>query len=521
MGSTNSGAELRTKRRWSLTRRLSYDDDLPASLVEALWRGEAERLLYSSTPLQVKDRCTVARHDGAGGPLLVKRHTWGGLWRTVRLSWRQAAARHCARIAWHLAEQGIATPRPRAFLEECIGPLGYRSYLITDYVEGTDLYRYIRYGAATAAELRHVARQVAGIWQRLVELGISHNDTKPENFIVDAQLGVWLIDFEKVRLRGKPEPQRQRQLNDVKNFLHLRGWHDRAAARQIFLEEFSRTPSGRELGQAAEAFVDHSREIDAGLTVLILCGEDADASRARRAIDSVTDIADEIVLLAPSRTGRLEVVRRIEPCGRLNAAPDWMLVLDEDEAVTPFLAKELQQRIMDRQSADALRAPIDPQYFGRTMPRAGEADARPIRLFRRDRCSYSLAGGGLAISVDPERTDELSGSIEKCICPSVSDFIARLNERTTTAATRRFDEGQRPRLMRAMWRSARRFLQMYVGRGGLRGGWAGLHLCLLDAASLWVEEAKLFHIARAFGGGQALAAAEEVAKPQAAKGKAA
>jgi tRNA A-37 threonylcarbamoyl transferase component Bud32 len=491
--STNPG--LRTIRRWSLTRRLAYDEDLPAHLTKALWRGEADRLLYASTPLQVKERCTVARHDAAAGPLLVKRHTWGGFWRTVRLSWRPAAARHCARIASFLAEQGIPTPRPRAVLEECIGPFGYRSYLVTDYVEGTDLYRYIRYGSPTNAELRHVAQQVAWIWQRLVEIGISHNDTKLENFIVDEKLRVWLIDFEKVRLRGKFHRQRQRQIADVKNFLHIRGWHHRAAARQLFLEEFLRTPFGGWLrGLAA----DPSQEIDANLSVLVLCNDEGDASAARRAIDSVRDMADEIVLLAPAESSRLDAIERIELCGPNKAAPEWVLVLHSDEAVTPFLAKELQQRISDPQAADAFRLPIDCQFFGRNMPRVVGADAKPIRLFRRERCSYSLASGTLAITVDPERTDDLSGSVEKCVSPNVAEFVDRLNSRTTLAARRRFQEGHRPRLFGTMIRSIRQFLKAYLSEGGIRGGQTGLKIAVLKAFFTWVEEAKLRQMSSEF-----------------------
>ncbi len=265
-----SAIGTRLIRRRSLTRRLTHDENLPAELANALWRGDAERLLYESTPLQVKDRCIVARHEGPDGPLLVKRHTWGGLWRTFRLSWREPPARYCARVARRLAEEGIRTPRPRAVLEERLGPFGYRSYLITDYVAGMDLYRFIRYEAPTDAQLRHLARQVARIWQRLVELGISHHDMKPENFIVDDELGVWLIDFERLRLGGDAERQRQRQLADVRDFLHSRGWHHRPAARQVFIEEFLRTSFGEWLREAA---VEAASDVDADLPVLVPCNE--------------------------------------------------------------------------------------------------------------------------------------------------------------------------------------------------------------------------------------------------------
>jgi hypothetical protein len=238
----DSASDVRQERRSSLTRRLTYDRELPAALAERLWRGDGDRLFYSALPLQVKDRCKVARHDDGDRSLIVKRHIWGGPGRTLRLGWRESSAGRCARLGWYLSGLGFPTPRPRASLEECLGPFSYRSYLVTDFIQGRDLFRYICDGPPPAAELRYVARQVARIWQRLVELDISHNDTKPENFIVDDQLRVWLIDFEMSRVGEATERRRQRHIRDVCTFLQACYWHRRAAEREVFLDEFLHTP---------------------------------------------------------------------------------------------------------------------------------------------------------------------------------------------------------------------------------------------------------------------------------------
>src|SRR5687768_4038658 len=127
------------KCRKSLARTVCCDTELSAELQEALWLGDVERLLYTSKPLQEKDRCIVAVYEDAGLPLVVKRHTWGGSWRTLRMAWREPSARHCARLGRYLSDHGIPTPRPRAWVEQRLGPLGYRSYLFTDFIDGTSL----------------------------------------------------------------------------------------------------------------------------------------------------------------------------------------------------------------------------------------------------------------------------------------------------------------------------------------------------------------------------------------------
>src|SRR4029079_19295207 len=236
---------LRTMRRRSLLRRAWCDADLPAGLSDVMLHGDPDRLLFSSNPLQVKARCVVVRPQTASGSLLVKRHSWGSTWRTFRMAFREPAAERCARLGEYLHRRGIPTPRPRAYVDCRLGPWTYRSYLVSDYVEGESLYRHIRFGTQSDDELRHAAGQVARIWEALVELGISHSDLKPENFIVDRNFDVWLIDLEKVRLGGKAKRLQQRQVFDVQNFLHVRVCHRRLEARAIFAEAFLQTAHGK------------------------------------------------------------------------------------------------------------------------------------------------------------------------------------------------------------------------------------------------------------------------------------
>lgn len=509
----------RAMRRRSLTRQVWCDAELPAELVETLCAGDVDSVLFSSIPLQVKDRCVVGRYESKSASLLVKRHVWGELSRTLRMMFREPAALRCARLGTYLHSHGVPTPRPRATVNYRIGPWTYRSYLISDYVEGTSLYRYIRFGSQTAVELRHVAGQVAQIWQQLVELGVSHNDLKPENFIVDEKSNVWLIDLEKVRVGGKAKRQRQRQAYDVKNFLHVRGWHHRADARAIFAEAFLQTSCRDWLQQAAvddltKLVGPSDAESDADLSVVILCAGGIKMPLALQAIDSVADIADEIVLAEPIRSDRLDVLKRIEICPPLNMpisiamkpAADspgphifrgpWVLVLEQHECVTPFLAKELQQRIADAKANAAFRIPLDAQYFGRTLARpAGE---QPIRLFRLPECSYSAASGNVSVSADADQVGQLAGSIQACKCATISEFIERLNEQSTSAAIHRLQAGQRSRLVWGAWRAARQFFDACLPRGGIRSGWVGLEIAALESVFTWIEEAKLHQLAGEF-----------------------
>jgi hypothetical protein len=492
---------LRSMKR-SLTRRLWYDEKLPPDVIQALRDGEIDRLLFASAPLQVKDRCAVARYDHPAGPLLVKRLAWGGLSRTVRAIGREASARRCTRLGLHLHHLGIPTPLPRACMEHFFGPWGYLSYLMTDYDEGTSLYRYLRFGTQSDGELQSVTGQVARIWQQLAELGISHNDLKPENFIVDVNRDVWLIDLEKTRLRGKPDGQRRRNVFDAGNLLHIRGWHRRQAAREMMLSQLRATSCGHWLDELRL-----DGEIDAELSVLVFCENVFDVASTRQAIESVKDIADEVVLLGMGDDGNFGMIERIHfsraaPTSQnmsTIAAYPWVLVLHQNEVVTPLLAKDLQQKIVSPAAHDAYHIALEPRYFGQSIAPGARGESEPIRLFQQDRCTHSIASGIAEVSANPAKTGRFTiGTIQQCMCGSVDEYVERLNERTTNEAWRRLARDERASLIRGISRAAARFTSMYARRSGIGSGWAGFQIAALEAAFAWIEEAKLRQLSRNF-----------------------
>jgi lipopolysaccharide kinase (Kdo/WaaP) family protein len=425
------GFSLRAR---SLARRVDCDQQLPPDLIETLLRGDPDQLLAESEPLQVKDRCATARLDHPAGPLLIKRHDWGNWRRTARMLLRAPTSRVSALLGAQLAAQGIATPRPRASVECGIGPFGYRSYLLTDFVEGTTLYRFIRGGSASPEVLADLARQVAATWQRLIDLGVSHNDLKPENFIVDRTSKVWVIDFERPRRHRDTTGLRERQLADLARFLHVRLWRTDPGAAAIFRTELLRTSLGDWLSEsplaARPGLHDNysAQQLACGLSVVVMLIESngsrytvATHDQLEAAIKSVRDIADEILVVSPSSPGAWHVVRRIDDPGK-NSAPNgaerpadrnlshngrpkypWVLVLHSGDWVTPELARQLPEQIVERTDCDAFRIPIEERASGRRVGVVAAPPLAPIRLFHQERCSFSRRRGEVTIDADSAR----------------------------------------------------------------------------------------------------------------------
>jgi hypothetical protein len=49
-----------------------------------------------------------------------------------------------------------------------------------------------------------------------------------------------------------------------------------------------------------------------------------------------------------------------------------------------------------------------------------------------------------------------------------------------------------------LWRAARRFMVACARLGGLRSGWTGVQIAMLEGVFAWVEEAKLRQLANEF-----------------------
>ena len=268
---------------------------------------DPNNLLKEGTQLQDKPRCIVARVDGYEGSFVWKRHNWGGIGRTIRKALSRPVAKKCWNDGRYLCEAGVPTPRPRLYLEQQFGPVNTCSYLLSDFVEGTSLYRFMRFQQPTESVIMELARQAAAIWQQLDDLRIQHNDFQTENFLVDPQRKLWLIDLERLRRCRRTDQVRRRQIRDIHDLLHPRNWRANPEAAELFRREIIKTPAAIDALAAADRETHPlSRPVSATnqhsqlITVLIPC---------RNAADTILPCVESVAIW-PMRFWWLTRVRR-------------------------------------------------------------------------------------------------------------------------------------------------------------------------------------------------------------------
>ena len=205
-----------TARRFSAV--LRTEQDRLAGLL-----ADPDRAIAAGQLLKGGNTCTVARAESEGQPLVIKRYNLKNRRHALSRLWRPSRAWHSWLAGHRLAFYGIATPAPLALLEERVGPLRRRAYLITEFYPGENLLeRLLPDQPPEASE----AKAILDLFRMLVRLRISHGDTKATNFIWHNER-IALIDLDAMQQHPRASVFARHWRRDRQRF--LRNWPESSA----------------------------------------------------------------------------------------------------------------------------------------------------------------------------------------------------------------------------------------------------------------------------------------------------
>lgn len=162
--------------------------------------------------------CTVVRIEAGGQDLVVKRYNLKSFRHALSRFWRPSRAWHSWVAGHRLAFYGIATPAPLAMLEERVGPIRRRAFLVTELCPGESLLQRLSPDREPdAAE----AAAILELFGALFRLRISHGDMKATNFIWYAGR-LFVIDLDAMVQHGRLAPFARDWRRDRARF--LRNW---------------------------------------------------------------------------------------------------------------------------------------------------------------------------------------------------------------------------------------------------------------------------------------------------------
>lgn len=171
------------------------------------------------------------------------------------------------------------------------------------------------------------------------------------------------------------------------------------------------------------------------------------------------------------------------------AAHDWILSIDADEALSEDLEAEIWQLKKKGPAYDAYTVPRLAQYLGRWILYSGWYPDRKIRLFDRNKAQW--VGDYVHESVVSNgRVGRLQGNLLHFTCGSLSEHLRTMDRYTTLAAeelaARRRRVGYRQLLLDPPWT----FFKTYVLQRGFLDGVEGLSIAYMAALYAFLKYAK-------------------------------
>jgi len=218
-------------QRYMICDRTYYNDEM------AVFLNNPEQFLKEVRMLKDGNSSTVFLVRISGKPLAVKRYNMKNLWHAARRSYRKSRAWVSWRNSHLLKITGINTPTPVAVIEKRLGPLRNVSYILTEYVDGTDIYTLLNSDKAGEVNLPELAGEFGEMLRKFSSSLISHGDFKATNFILSDNR-LFVTDLDAVR-KHKSKQEFVRAFNkDLERF--MQNWRKLPDIASAFKNEISK-----------------------------------------------------------------------------------------------------------------------------------------------------------------------------------------------------------------------------------------------------------------------------------------
>ena len=159
---------------------------------------QIDALMDKGQILKNGNTCYMSRFRWNDKDTVVKRYNHKGLIHSLRHTIKGTRARQGWLHAHRLTMLQIPTPKPLAYIEQWKGLLVWKSYLVTEYVQGQKLYDFLHDNTITDQQTK-VAEQVRNLLNEMSKYRISHGDLKHSNILITSN-GPVLTDLDAMRV---------------------------------------------------------------------------------------------------------------------------------------------------------------------------------------------------------------------------------------------------------------------------------------------------------------------------------
>ncbi|CAN1540029.1 Beta4Glucosyltransferase domain containing protein [Rhabdaerophilaceae bacterium] len=242
------------------------------------------------------------------------------------------------------------------------------------------------------------------------------------------------------------------------------------------------------------------------LSIFIIAKNEAD--RLPRVIDAVRTLSDDIIVVDSGSTDGTQELARAQGARVIERAwpgygpqkrfaesecrHNWVLNIDADEWVTPALAHEIASLFSHGDPpVDAYEIQIAEIFPGEDEPHPLAYALDPVRLYRRDRGSYSPSPVHDRVELAPQaRVGRLQGLIHHFSVRSIGDQIAKLNAYSDQQVADLAKRGKSVATWRIFVEFPATFIKAYIFRRHFARGIYGVITATNFAFFRWLRVAK-------------------------------
>lgn len=176
---------------------------------------------------------------------------------------------------------------------------------------------------------------------------------------------------------------------------------------------------------------------------------------------------------------------------------DWILSLDADEALSPELQGEIQQKFDKLDPSVGYEFPRLSFHLGRWIHFGGWHPDWQLRLFNRQFSQWP--DSQLHERVQSKSTQRLNHNILHWVFESFSDQVHTNDRYSTLQAQQMFDQGRRFSIVSLIFKPYSKFIELYFFKRGFLDGLAGFMIAVSAGYSAFSKWAKLWELEKKRG----------------------
>ncbi|MBN2018759.1 MAG: hypothetical protein JW749_00880 [Sedimentisphaerales bacterium] len=177
-----------------------------------------DELMEKGVILKRGNTSFVSRLAFNGRDIVIKRYNHKGFFHSLRHTLKKTRAKQSWLYGHRLTWLGIPTPKPLAYIEQRKGGLAWKSYLITEYVEGQKLCNLPESDGVTRQRRSDVIRELMGLLDNLGQYRISHGDLKHSNILITNN-GPVLTDLDAMKVHRLNWTYKKRRIKDKERLI--------------------------------------------------------------------------------------------------------------------------------------------------------------------------------------------------------------------------------------------------------------------------------------------------------------